>query len=229
MPETTTTLISANQLKTWSKCRRKYQLDFVHKLRWPSDPSNFRLGLAVHKLMDNQSRELPCDLLAQASEPDIRQAWLTLKDHPLSTCRIVASEWGFMVPVSGYWLQGRIDRISVDGEKALIIDWKTGTAIPKSPEADWQTTLYLYAATEARRELGLDDFEPEQFQFVYVEVKSDAVREVRVPYDRQRHQSAHQRIREALEQIQRESQYALPQKCPDRFCPYPSVCGINPV
>lgn len=228
--------ISVSQLKTWGRCRKKFQLDYVNKLRWPTDQSNFQLGQDVHKLLDYHARGLDCTQLLTTATPKVQQAWRLLMDAEITQKPIVASEWGFLVPLLAddgsvmCWLDGRIDRISRDGDQPsdalLVIDWKTGTAVPQSPETDWQTMVYLYATVEARKELGLVDITPEQMRFVYVEVKHQ-IREVTVAYDSQRHQEVGHFLKKTVQDILAEQDYPLPQACPDRYCPYGQVCGIN--
>ncbi len=224
-----TRLISVNQLKTWSRCRKKYFLDYVNNLHWPTDQSNFRFGQDVHKLLDYHSRDLDCAAILEHSPADVQEAWDLLMASAIPRQPVVASEWGFHVPMEAngrHWLVGRIDRLSMEEGRLLVIDWKTGTAVPKTPETDWQTLVYLYAAFEARHEFGLDALVPEDLEFVYVEVR-DTIREIRVPYSRKRHEE----IRELLEKTIREmvgaEEYSLPGECPDKWCPYPAICGIR--
>lgn len=221
---------SSDQFKTWSRCRKKYDYQYLRRLNWPTDQSHFRLGKSVHKLLEFQSRHLDCTLLLQDAEADVRQAWEALMAHPIAQFPIVASEWGFHVPVENekpVWLTGRVDRIAQDGDTILVLDWKTGTGVPTLPEMDWQTILYLYAVVEAATELGHPGLTPEQVRFVYVEVKNGEVREVPVPYDTERHIANGEKIRQTIREIQAAAAYDLPKKCPDPFCPYSAVCGIR--
>jgi RecB family exonuclease len=218
--------ISVNQLKTWSRCRRKYYFDNIKRLRWPVDQSRFTLGKTVHKLFEYQSRQLSFEPLLLHAEPAVRKAWDLLMAHPIPHLPIVASEWAFNVPVGGHWLTGRIDRIAREGDTLLVLDWKTGTSVPQLPEVDWQTVVYLYATVEACAELGVDPVSPDQVAFVYVEVR-DTVREIRIPYSTQQHAYHRERIESTIAAIQAEKQYPLPERCPDPFCPYLAICGIQ--
>jgi RecB family exonuclease len=138
------------------------------------------------------------------------------------------------------WLTGRIDRVARDGDRILVIDWKTGTGVPRNPEEDWQTRLYLYAlievaGTPSAVDLGLHlagPLRPEQVQFVYVEVKADnhtPLREVVLPYSTAKHEATRQVLQAILRQMAVEEDYALPEsgRCPDRFCAYRTICGIE--
>lgn len=142
------------------------------------------------------------------------------------------------------WLTGRIDRVSRDGDKILVIDWKTGTGVPRNPEVDWQTRLYMYALVEvasspSAADLGLQrvgaenaPLSPEQVSFLYVEVKADQhtpVRLVPLPYGTAQHLATRQVLQSILSQMAVEEDYALPENriCPDKFCSYRSICGIE--
>lgn len=227
--------VSSDHFKTWSRCRRKYYYQYVKRLQWPTDQSHFRLGKSVHKLLEFQSRGLDCTALLSNADPDIQASWAALIAHPVAHLPIVASEWGFHVPIDGVrraWLTGRVDRIARDGDTFLILDWKTGTGVPKLPEVDWQTVLYLFAVVESAAQLPLapeavEALRPEVLRFVYVEVKDGQVREVPVSYDTAQHHLNRERIVETLTEMQQANEYALPAKCPDPFCPYRAICGIE--
>jgi hypothetical protein len=245
-------LVSVNQFKTWTKCKKKYYYDYVQKLRWPTDQSHFQFGKTIHKLFEYQARGLDfADLLTQAS-PEIQGAWAALQEHPIPHLPVVASEWAFHVPIAfknkKVWLAGRVDRISLEDDTLLILDWKTGTSAPSLPEVDWQTTLYLYAVLEAQKELHLEKchfkkdqetqefqhlepraFSPESLRFVYVEVKKQDVKAISILYNAEKHQATQERLIRTLAQMNQEKGYQLPNQCPDPYCPYRSICGIQDV
>lgn len=222
-------LVSVNQLKAWEKCKTKYRLDYVDGLFWPSDQRNFEFGQDVHKLMDYHAKGFNCDSVLTQASLKVKNAYQLLLQAEITNKPVVASEWGFQVPVEGfenYWLAGRVDRVSRDGDNIIIVDWKTGTAIPKNPKEAWQTQLYLYCFYGSRQAFGLNDLQPEQLAFWYVEVK-DQVRLVKIPYSQVFHAAVKQRITDTLAIIQQETAFALPSRCPDHYCPYQKICGIQ--
>lgn len=217
---------SVEQLKTWDKCQKKYELQYVRLLQWPSNPKNFRLGKGVHQLMDYAARQLPLTPLLDAIDPDIRQLYHLLQSSRWAQLPVVASEWGFSININPYRLYGRIDRIVQDDDKTVILDWKTGTAIPPNPQTDWQTCVYLYAVMTAQRALNLT-IVPEQLAFVYVQAKGQTITEVCVSYDEAMHRATHNRLLQTLNTLYRTRVYALPNECPDKYCPYHTICGIK--
>jgi hypothetical protein len=245
--------ISSDALKSWSRCKRQFYYKHVKKLQWPADIQHFRLGKDVHKLLDYQARGLDCDVLLKVAPMDVRISWQKLMAHPVVQLPVLANEWAFHVPVSlnggesasprkgrVEWLTGRIDRVARDGDKVLVIDWKTGTGVPRNPEVDWQTRLYMYALVEVAQtpsaaDMGLNfngPLQPEQVSFLYVEVKADQhtpVRLVPLPYGDAQHQATRQVLQSILKQMSVEEDYALPDngQCPDKFCSYSSICGVE--
>lgn len=222
MPES----YSVNQLKTWSKCQKKYELDHVRRLMWPSNPKNFRLGKSVHQLLDYESRGLDVQSMLEATDSDIRVAWQVLQQSKWVRLPVIASEWGFSLAFQQKWIYGRIDRIACEGERIHILDWKTGTGIPLAVEEDWQTVIYLYAVYEARRDLGLS-VAPEALAFTYVQVKNGGIQEKQIPYSLEFHQRTTRQLAKTFQAIETASVYRLPKTCPDRFCPYEGICGIR--
>lgn len=230
-------MVSVDQLKSWSKCQKKYQYHVAEQYRWPTDPSNFDFGQDVHKLMDYQAKGLDCTAVLAHANVRVRKAWDLLLAHPTTQPeRCLASEWGFTVPApnnqhGNAWLMGRMDRLNHHDQTVSVIDWKTGTATPRNPVDDWQTRIYLYAAYEARDTFGLSDYTPEQFSFTYVGVKEkdNTINCVTVPYNLSMHEHTTQQLTHTLntiDTVQQTQQYILPDKCPDKWCPYTQICGI---
>jgi hypothetical protein len=232
------TRISADALKSWSRCRRQFVYKYVARLQWPSDVRHFSLGREVHKLLDYQSRGLPCDLLLESAEDNVRRSFEKLLAHRAAQWPILASEWEFNVPLklSGgktEWLNGRIDRVSRDGDKVWIIDWKTGMGAPRNASQAWQTRLYLFALLELAQspsaaDLGLAGLKAEDLGFLYVVVKADAspVEEIPIPYSAAQHEATRQVLRNTLDTMSVEEDYLLPERCPDRYCLYRELCGM---
>lgn len=222
-------LLSANHLKTWNRCKKRFQLHVLDSLRWPTNPGNFEFGQTIHALMDHHARGLPVEPLLRHTPPEIARSYKLLAEHPLAQAPVVASEWGFTVPIeSNIWLTGRMDRLSTSGNGTTIVDWKTGTAIPQNPNDDWQTRLYLYAAVEATpSQLGVSH-PPDQWAMAYIGVsRKGVVNTVTIPYSQAMHEETKTRLQVTLSEIRQSVTYPLPAQCPDRYCGYRNVCGIT--
>jgi hypothetical protein len=231
-------LISPSHLNAWHKCRKQFYYKHVLQQRWLSDERNFILGKAVHALMDVQARRMPLEHLLQAQPPAIQETFRMLVQHPLAQAPVVASEWSFEFPLSPerfphVYLSGRIDRICQgNAGQVSVVDWKTGTAVPRDYPTAWQTRLYLWGVWEARTLLGLPEtLSPEYLMFQYVAVKPGKMRPVET-FDVQCSQAYLDETRRLVEEqvglILQEERFALPSACPDAFCPYRKVCGIEP-
>jgi RecB family exonuclease len=236
-------LLSPNHLKEWDKCRKQFYYKTVLKQRWLSDERNFQLGKAVHALMDIDAKGMETQHLLQAQPPAIQEAFRLLRQHPSAQHPTLKSEWVFefpclntdtFTPFPYIYVSGRVDRISQEPStgKVWVIDWKTGTAVPPDYPNAWQTRLYLLAVWECRHVLGLNDLEPNQLGFRYVAVKPGKRTPVEVfdvPCDVAYLEETRQRLSQRVQDILAETRFPLPTSCPDRFCPYASVCGIQPL
>ncbi len=241
----TSMLFSVNQFKTWSKCQKKYGYDYVHQLRWPSDQSRFMFGKTLHKLFEYQARGLNFEPILKALSNEqnqdaekIQSAWHRVMEHPIPHYPVLGSEWAFTVPVGAHWVTGRIDRVAWDPElnRILILDWKTGTSVPRLPESDWQTLIYQYAVKEAYTQLlwpneiqSPQALAAEQIQFVYLEIK-DEIREIRIDYSDKQHEETRLQMTKSIESMLNSTNskdFQLPIVCPDTFCPYLHICGIE--
>jgi hypothetical protein len=237
--------ISSDAFKSWSRCKRQFYYKHVKKMQWPADIQHFRLGRDVHKLLDYQARGLDCALMLENAPMDVRVSWQKLMNHPVVHLPVIANEWAFHVPMpcadgNTDWLTGWIDRVTRRGDEILVIDWKTGTGVPRNPEVDWQTRLYLYALVEVAQSKSAEDLglrihgplQPEQVKFLYVEVKADnhtAIREVVLDYNASKHEATRQTLQSIVSQMATEEDYDLPDnnQCPDKFCSYRTICGID--
>ena len=242
MPDATLTeirFLSPDAFKAWTRCKKQYYFKYGKKYLWPSDDRHFSLGKDVHKLLDYHARGLNCAALLESADDKVRVSFEKLLAHPISHWSTLASEWGFHVPVhvpgAPVWLVGRMDRIARQDGLIWIIDWKTGTGVPKNPEEDWQTRVYLYALLEIARAplpntvLHQPDLPAESLRFCYVEVKTgdQPVRLETVEYSEQKHTETRRLLEQHCSAMVVESTFALPSKCPDRYCPYRTVCGIE--
>lgn len=236
-------VLSLSHFRSWLRCRKQYELKHVQQLHWPSDEQHFTLGQSVHKLLDYQSRNLPLDpLLAAQSRADIRQQYNALLQHPLAQAPIVANEWAFYVPLSlsienpasssvpplpPVWVTGRIDRVVRHNNQVVVVDWKTGTAIPWQPEAALQTRLYLFAVGECRSQLQLLGTPLEQLAMAYVGFRKGQLHAVQVAYSDAAHQQTRQDLQTWALAMLHQPAYSLPEHCPDAYCPFGQVCGIQ--
>jgi hypothetical protein len=239
--------VSVNQLKEWDKCHAQFYYKTVLKQRWLSDERNFELGKAVHALMDLNAKGMPTEHLRVGLKSNILAHFDALVEHPLAKAPVVASEYAFYVPfhVEGFshiTLTGRIDRISLYDGSLAIIDWKTGTAVPHDYATAWQTRLYSYAIWQMRDALPHTYSNPhpsplskgegvKEMHFYYVDVRTNrqpAVKVYDVTIDADYIAEIEGLLKQVLARILAEKRFSLPSACPDKYCRFSQVCGINP-
>ncbi|MEM0951664.1 MAG: PD-(D/E)XK nuclease family protein [Cyanobacteria bacterium P01_H01_bin.74] len=245
--------LSAEALKYWSRCKKQFYYRHIARLQWPSDTQHFSLGRDVHKLLDYQARGLACNHLLESASKPVRQTWEKLIQHESVSWQVLANEWAFHLPIQykeqTQWFTGRIDRVSrLPSGKIAVIDWKTGTGVPKNPDLDWQTRLYLYAVLEtagspSARNLGFQGAHnvnsgnplcAEDLVFIYVEAKATPqipVRLVTINYNTEKHMETRAALEASVSLMAKEKKFPLPEnnQCPDRYCVYRTICGISPV
>ena len=224
---------SSNHFKNWERCPKKFELDTIENLQWPTNPKGFQLGLAVHQMMDWQAKKIKEEFYLPKMSPEIQTVYQKLAQSEWGQLEVLASEWPFALKLKGVWVEGRIDRLALgqverNQPSVWVLDWKTGTAIPKDPENDWQTQIYLAAVFLLQKELGLE-ITPEQLGFCYVQanLQQEGVQTAIIDYSQHKHQSHLQRMNQAAEAMRTANNYPLPSLCPDAYCPYSPVCGIR--
>lgn len=225
----------------WQRCKAQFYYKVVQQSQWLSPQGNFVVGKEVHKLLDFQARGLEVSPFLASVQPQSVALFRCLTEHPLADVRhCIENEWAFHLPLHPsfaphVWLTGRIDRLVWYRDQFIIVDWKTGTAIPKLPESDWQTKLYLYALGRLLPYFSQKLNRPltyEMLAFHYVEAKPQRkhpLRVVEVPYSEAEHQAIEAELLQLAMGMLNERRYPLPSAtCPDAYCPYGSICGIQP-
>lgn len=162
---------SPNMLKTFENCPVKYNLKFNEKITVPQNPAFFEKGKKIHALANYYHRGADISKLETALTDEEKIIWERLKNNEYFSKKCLHSEYPITARLEDIWIFGRIDAIVHDvadnaGSKSYwILDYKTG-AIPKNPENDFQTMIYLLCA---------DLILPERksLEFVYIDLKNN--------------------------------------------------------
>jgi PD-(D/E)XK nuclease superfamily len=232
--EATTAFLSAEALKSWSRCKKQFQLKYLEQRRWPSSTQNFRLGIQVHKLLDYQAKGLDLTSLLLHCDADVRQSFELITSHRLAQPEaLITSEWAFHLRLgaSRSVFTGRVDRlVRLSQTQWALVDWKTGTATPREPQSAWQTKLYLAAAYQLRTTLGASESTPPSaFSFIYLEAKlkpEPQLRELQIDLDEAYYQAICKELENTALAIEAERRFELPEQCPDKHCVFRHHCGI---
>lgn len=157
------TSFSPNMLKTFETCTQKYWIKYVQKISLPQKSSFFEKGKKVHALANYYLRGDNITKLETALNSDEKALWENLKQNEFFNKTYVASEYNLACKVEEYWIGGRLDALVKDENYFYILDYKTGQ-IPKNPEYDYQTMVYLLCAS---KKFG------KNIKFVYIDLKNN--------------------------------------------------------
>lgn len=156
------TNFSPNMLKTFETCPQKYLFKYVQKISMPQKSSHFEKGKKIHALANYYLRGDDISKLETALDEDELKIWENLKQNEFFQKTYVASEYNLSCKVGEYWIGGRLDALVKDENYYYILDYKTGQ-IPKNPEYDFQTMVYLLCAS---KKFG------NNIKFVYIDLKN---------------------------------------------------------
>ncbi len=157
------TNFSPNMLKTFETCPQKYLFKYVQKISMPQKSSHFEKGKKIHALANYYLRGDDISKLETALDEDELKIWENLKQNEFFQKTYVASEYNLSCKVGEYWIGGRLDALVKDENYYYILDYKTGQ-IPKNPEYDFQTMVYLLCAS---KKFG------NNIKFVYIDLKNN--------------------------------------------------------
>lgn len=150
-------------LKTFETCPQKYWFKYVQKISVPQKSSFFEKGKKVHALANYYLRGDNISKLETALNTDERIVWENLKQNEFFKKNYVNSEYNLSCKIGEYWIGGRLDALVKDENFYYILDYKTGQ-IPKNPEYDYQTMVYLLCAS---KKFGRN------IKFVYIDLKNN--------------------------------------------------------
>lgn len=154
---------SPNMLKTFEACPKKYYFKYVQKISVPQKSSLFEKGKKVHALANYYLRGDDISKMEKALGSDEKLTWKILKQNEFFQKSYVNSEYNLSCKVRDYWIGGRLDALMKDENNYYILDYKTGS-IPKNPEYDFQTMVYLLCAAKMYGN---------NLKFVYIDLKNN--------------------------------------------------------
>lgn len=204
---------SPNMLKTYQTCPKKYFYKFVEQINVPASFLKFEQGKKIHALANYYLQNINISRIETALTENEIQLWQALLHNPFFQKTCYKSEYSLSCKVGNYWVGGRLDAVVKDDEKYYILDYKTG-AVPKNPEYDYQTMIYL---------LSLDIQLKNKFPlaFVYIDVKNTKNYVIEFN-EKLKTEYLHQLII-AGDEITNDTMYKCnPEGC--KFCEYSKLC-----
>ena len=154
---------SPNMLKTFETCPVKYHFKYIQKISVPQKSALFEKGKKVHALANYYLRGDDISKLEKALNPEEKTIWETLKKNEYFQKDYINSEYNLSCKVGAYWIGGRLDALMRDENNYYILDYKTGS-IPKNPEYDYQTSVYLLSASKMYGK---------NIKFIYLDLKNN--------------------------------------------------------
>lgn len=203
-------MFSPNMLKTYQSCPQKYWFKYVQKISVPQKSSYFEKGKKIHALAHYYLRGDNISKLETVLNLEEKKIWENLKENEYFQKSYVNSEYNLSCKIEEYWIGGRLDALVKDEENYYILDYKTGQ-IPKNPEFDFQTAIYLLCASE---KFG------KNIKFVYIDLKNNE--NCVIDFDKD-YETEILEICKKLENIEPTAEKS--RKC--EFCEYSKLCIFN--
>lgn len=212
---------SPNMLKTFKSCPLKYKFKYIDRISLPQKASLFEKGKKVHALANYYLKGDDISKFEPTLNENEKIAWNNLKSNEFFSYKYVNSEYNLSCKIGDYWIGGRLDAIvkkhKNESETYYILDYKTGS-IPKNPEYDYQTMVYLLCLSSAPFITPQDEI-----KFVYIDLKNnqncviDFTQEKKVEYEK-----AITTICSNIENIQIPEDIEHQKMCD--FCEYKKIC-----
>lgn len=230
-------MFSPNMLKTFESCPQKYWFKYMQKISMPQKSSLFEKGKKIHALAHYYLRGDDISKLETALNQQEHEIWENLKQNEYFQKSYVNSEYNLSCKVGEYWVGGRLDALMSDtltpdpspkgrGENIYyILDYKTGQ-IPKNPEYDFQTAVYLLCVSKKLNTLtpttspkGRGEVE---IKFVYIDLKNN--QNCVIDYDKD-YEKPIIEICDRIKDFQPQENIEYSKKC--EFCEYRKLCCFN--
>ena len=236
---------SQGSLQDYVDCRRRFQLRYVRRLRWPAievappleSERHLQQGAAFHRLIHRHLIGLPLKPLSEGvTDPDLRRWWRNyLESGPADLPAQRYPELGLSAPLGNFRLVAQYDLVAVDvGERTVIVDWKTNRKRPGRASLSERLQTHVYPYLLVRSGSFLNEGEairPEQVSMVYWFANFPA-RPERFRYDDDQFRADHGHLTELIAEIERvfgeEGHGDLLPRTKDearcRYCRYRSLC-----
>lgn len=199
-------------IKTYLTCPKKYYYQYVENVAMPKSSLPFEKGKKIHALANYYLQNIKIDRIETALTDAEFEIWELLKQNPFYNMDYLKSEFTLMLKLSDFWLGGRLDALVNNGDNYYILDYKTG-AIPKDPEYDPQTMIYLLCADKYLKNY-------QTLSFVYIDLKNK--QNYVIEFNEDLKVKYRQNLLEICNKISADSLYC----CNDKSCKY---CEFNKI
>ena len=211
-------IFSPSMIKTFITCPVKYNLKFNEKIVVPQNPTLFEKGKKIHALANYYHNGADISKLEKALNENEKLLWERLKNNEYFSKKCIQSEYPITAKLNEFWIFGRIDAIVKEDENYYILDYKTGS-IPKNPEYDSQTMIYL---------LCTDLIIPNKnsLSFVYIDLKNSQNKIIK--FSQELKNDYENRLTEQCNIITNTHDFeGKENKTNCKFCEYNNICKVT--
>lgn len=143
---------SAHSLKILDKSLQEFEEKFIYNLSLFKKEERALLGQKFHNLICAFLKNFDISKIQMELNENEIIIWNNLKNILQDKKEnFIKTEYSFLTKCefqnNFYYLTGRFDAIFKDENEIIIYDWKT-LNLPKNPESDLQTIVYLYCANK---------------------------------------------------------------------------------
>lgn len=210
-------IISPAMLKIFDECPQKYKFMYVDKISLPQNKYFFEKGKKIHAIASYYIKGYDVSKLEKALTEKEKQIWNYLTSTEYFKYELLKSEYQLNMHLGDCWIGGRLDALVKNGNNYYILDYKTGE-IPKNPEYDYQTMIYLLCADKK-----IGDFQ--SLYFVYLDLKNNT--EYKITFTEKLKKEYIQRLSTTLNRLTSVTNYKNNKlqnvKC---NCDYYKICSI---
>lgn len=163
-------IISPAMMKIFEECQQKYVYIYVDKINMPQNKYFYEKGKNIHAMANYFLKGYNIEKLEQSLNEEEKNIWNYLKKSKYFSYKTVNSEYQISSKIDDDRIGGRLDALVNDNGDYYILDYKTGT-IPKDPEYDFQTIVYLLCADKLLKKYN-------SLNFVYLDLKNKTERKI---------------------------------------------------
>lgn len=211
-------IYSPNMLKTFEECKKKYEYRYIQRLNIPQSPKIFEKGKKIHALAHYYLRGDNIDKFIDTLTEEEKFIWYKLLNNEYFQKNYVNSEYNLTARLQNFWIGGRLDAFMKSDNNYYILDYKTGN-VPKNPEEDFQTIIYLLCADKILSTGWGNKF---NLSFVYIDLKNN--QNYLINFSQDRKVEYESKLVECCEKITTTQVFDKNLNC-CKFCEYNKICN----
>lgn len=208
-----TNSFSPNMLKTYEQCPKKFYFRYIENVNVPLSSTPFEKGKKIHALANYFLQGVNISRIETALTQEEKDVWNLLLGNQFFQKDYYNSEYQLSCKIGNYWVGGRLDAVVFDNDYFYVLDYKTGS-IPKTPEFDYQTMIYLLSL-----DAHLNNYSGLAFVYINLKDKKNYV----IPFNDIAKSEYTKRILEICDKINSDAVYLCKlQNC--QRCEYSNIC-----